>query len=433
MQVQVRSGAVTASHPATRMAGLALAAALALGATACSSDGSEGAAPDTTAATSTTTAAADDAPGTLEAYADYESVNYDDPSHWVCRPDTPDDICHSDLDATRIDADGTLTVEPFEPADDPAIDCFYVYPTISRDQTPNSDWEASPNEEGYVTLNQAARLRAQCRVFAPVYRQITLSSLVGRLNGEGGSDEPALDPFDDVLDAFRTYLAQDNKGRGFVLIGHSQGGGMLNELIQTEIDENDDLRAKLVGAYLVGSAIAVPEGEVVGGDFANVPLCTESGEVGCAMTWATFRSTAPPPEGSLFGYPRQGEGVAGCVNPAAPGGGSADLDAYFPKQGGASILTPEVPATGGRTWLDPAAGEIETPFVHLTDLVSGECTTAGRLSYLEATVHGDPAGPRADDVPGDLTPEWGLHLVDVNLTMGDIIEQVRLQAEAYAG
>jgi hypothetical protein len=265
-----------------------------------------------------------------------------------------------------------------------------------------------------------------------VYRQITLTSLVGRLNGGAASEPAAIDPFDDVLDAFRTYLAQDNDGRGFVLIGHSQGGGMLNQLIQSEIDDDDDLRAKVVGAYLIGSAVAVPEGEVVGGDFDNVPLCTESGEVGCAMTWATFRSTAPPPEGSLFGYPRGGDGVAGCVNPAAPEGGAAELDAYFPKEGGASILTPEVPASGGSTWLDPSAGEIETPFVRLTDLVSGECTAAGALTYLEATVLADPADPRADDVPGDLTPEWGLHLIDVNLAMGDIIEQVRLQAEAYA-
>lgn len=427
---------MTTSHRTLRVAVLVLAA-LAAGATACSSDDASSSSPTTAARRSTSTTAADDTgPGPIEGYGDYESVSYDDPSHWVCRPDTPDDICHSDLDATRVDADGTLTVEPFEAADDPAIDCFYVYPTISRDEGTNSDWQASPDEEGYVTLNQAARLRAQCRVFAPVYRQITLTSLVGRLNGTGQTtgDEPPLDPFDDVLDAFRTYLAQDNDGRGFVLIGHSQGGGMLNQLIQTEIDGNDDLRAKLVGAYLIGSAVAVPEGEVVGGDFAKVPLCTESGQVGCAMTWATFRDTAPPPpEGSLFGYPRGGEGVAGCVNPAAPLGGSAELDAYFPKEGGASILTPEVPDTDGRTWVDPSVGEIETPFVRLTDLVSAECTTAGKLNYLEVTVHGDPADPRADDVPGDLTPEWGLHLVDVNLAMGDIVEHVRLQAEAYAG
>ncbi len=182
---------MTTPHPALRLAGLVLAAALAVGATACSSDGSDGAAPDpATERTTTSAPAGGDATGTLEAYADYESVSYDDPSHWVCRPDTPDDICHSDLDATRVDADGTLTVEPFVEAEDPAIDCFYVYPTISRDETPNSDWEASPNEEGYVTLNQAARLRRSAGCSPPVYRQITLTSLVGRLNGEGSGTSP---------------------------------------------------------------------------------------------------------------------------------------------------------------------------------------------------------------------------------------------------
>ena len=48
-----------------------------------------------------------DATGTLARYAGYQSVNYDNPKHWVCRPDTATDICHSNLDATRVDADGT--------------------------------------------------------------------------------------------------------------------------------------------------------------------------------------------------------------------------------------------------------------------------------------------------------------------------------------
>ena len=38
----------------------------------------------------------------------------------------------------------------------------------------------------------------------------------------------------------------------------------------------------------------------------------------------------------------------------------------------------------------------------------------------------------ADDIPGDISPEWGLHLVDVNLVVGDIVEQVAAQASAWA-
>ena len=40
---------------------------------------------------------------------------------------------------------------------------------------------------------------------------------------------------------------------------------------------------------------------------------------------------------------------------------------------------------------------------------------------------------RADDIPGDLTPEWGLHLVDVNLVMGDVVRQVAAQSDAWSG
>jgi hypothetical protein len=114
----------------------------------------------------------------------------------------------------------------FVPADDPPVDCFYVYPTISRDETPYSDWEASPEEAGYVVLHQAARIASTCRVFAPIYRQRTLTALLASL---GGSDPPGGqggDPFAGVLDAFRTCMAEDNDGRGFVLVGHSQGAGL---------------------------------------------------------------------------------------------------------------------------------------------------------------------------------------------------------------
>jgi Protein of unknown function (DUF3089) len=368
--------------------------------------------------------------GPLARYADYESLNYRDPSHWLCRPGA-DDACGGDLTATVVDAGGTTAVEEFVPADDPPVDCFYVYPTISRDETPYSDWEASPDEEGYVVLHQAARLASTCRVFAPIYRQRTLTALLASL---GGSDSPAAqegDPFADVLDAFRTYMAEDNDGRGFVLVGHSQGAGLLNELIGTEIDPHEDVRERLVAAYLAGAAVAVPEDAVVGGDFQNVPLCTDPDETGCVLTWATFRSTAPPPPNSFFGRPRDGEGAAGCVNPAAVGGESAELTPYFPADASASILSTLGVGAGSGGWLPGT--DITTPFGTLPGRVSGECASQGGFNFLSVTVNADPSDPRADDIGGDLTPEWGLHLIDVSIVMGDIVERIDDQAAAYTG
>jgi hypothetical protein len=416
--------------PLTRRTWTMAMAVLLLALASCSSDGSDGADPSTSSKGTASTTMVQPEGDAIERYADYETKNYDDPTHWVCRPDQ-DDICDSGLDATVVEADGTLTKEPFKAAVDPPVDCFYVYPTISRDKGAYSDWDASDDEEGYVTLNQAARLQSQCRLFAPVYRQGTLGGLAARINGRSTDEEG--DPYADVLDAFRTYMAEDNHGRGVVLIGHSQGTGMLHQLIADEIDPNPDVRKLLVGAYLAGGSVGVPKGKVVGGDFDNVPLCTKDGQAGCIVTWVTFRSTSPPPESSFFGRPGRNGLVAGCVNPAAVGGGSADLDPYMPANSDASILSSLGTSTDGKGWLDPSAGKITTPFVRLPGLVSGECRTTDGFTYLAATVNPDTEGPRSDDIVGDLTPQWGLHLVDVNLVMGNLVDDVKAQAETYGG
>ena len=101
--------------------------------------------------------------GPLERYAGQESEIYADLANWVCHPGA-DDVCKDGLDATVVEADGRLEEQTWQPAEDPPIDCFYVYPTISQDPGEISDRTAG-DEERFVTLNQAARLGEQCRVF----------------------------------------------------------------------------------------------------------------------------------------------------------------------------------------------------------------------------------------------------------------------------
>ncbi len=106
-------------------------------------------------------------------------------------------------------------------------------------------------------------------------------------------------------------------------IGHSQGGGLLNQFIAEEIDDEPLLRDRLVAAYILGASVAVPEGEVLGGDFANVPLCESDDQTGWVVTYASFRSTSPPPEDSFFGVSRGSGEPTACVNPAAPAGATS--------------------------------------------------------------------------------------------------------------
>jgi hypothetical protein len=404
---------------ARRQAAAALLACLAVAAACSSGDDESGAADDDAAEAVGTEADADEpAEAALPAaYDGYESDLYADDAKWVCRPDAPDDACAGDLDATAVAADGTTEVLRHDVAEDPPADCFYVYPTISGDPTPNSDLE--PGEEPGVAFVQAARLTSACRVFAPLYRQVTLGMIGQSIAEVPEGVDPGQVAYDDVVDAFRHFVANDSDGRGFVLIGHSQGAGHLNRLIAEEIDGEPLLRDRLVAAYLLGAAVAVPEGEVVGGDFQNVPLCDADDQVGCVVTYASFRSTAPPPADSFFGRPRRGERVAGCVNPASPAGGPATLHPYLP---------------GEAAFADPTRNaEITTPFVTFPDFIRAECVEEGGFSYLSLTVDGDPADPRTDDIGGDLSPQWGLHLIDVQVAMGDVVELARSQIAAYAG
>ncbi len=363
-------------------------------------------------------------------YAGYESIVYADIANWLCHPDA-DDFCDENLDATIVNADGSTEVEPFEPAADPPIDCFYVYPTISLDEEKNSDLVPDPDAEGLTVRNQAARFASQCRLYAPMYRQRTLTALIEGL----ASEEPSPDEaevreiaYESVLDAWKHYIANVNDGRGVVLVGHSQGSGMLSRLIQEEIDGDEQLRGLLVSALLLGSTGTVPEGEDVGGDFENVPLCRDESQTGCVITYASFRDTAPPPAGSGFG--RASRGTAACTNPASLGGGLGTLRPYFETEAGGGALSGAVSVVD-EPWA--VGAEITTPWVTLPDFIEAECVVKEGFSYLEITVLADPSDPRIDDIGGDIPalPSFGLHIVDVNLAMGDLVEIVGSQAEAY--
>ena len=101
------------------------------------------------------------------------AMDYAQAGSWLCRPESHD-ACEQVAAVTRVAADGRLTKEMFTPASDPPIDCFYVYPTVSRDLTGNSDTTAGP-EEMEIARQQAARFGAVCKVYAPVYRQVTVA------------------------------------------------------------------------------------------------------------------------------------------------------------------------------------------------------------------------------------------------------------------
>jgi hypothetical protein len=354
--------------------------------------------------------------------------NYGDGKSWLCRPGRQD-ACAVDLTTTIVAAGGRLTQEKWTADPKAPIDCFYVYPTVSTDPTPTSDMTADPAELN-VVRQQFARFGSKCRLYAPLYRQVSLAGLRQMMAGGGLALDRGVG-YDDVRDAWQYYLDHDNQGRGVVLIGHSQGSFVLAELIRREID-GKPVQARLVSAVLLGATLSVPRGKDVGGSFQHIPLCHSGSQTGCLVTYASFRSTTPPPANTLFGKVMDPGMAAACTNPAALAGGSGELHAYLSTDGRTIVGT-----SPPRAWVVPER-PVETPWTSVPGLLTARCTSNEYATYLEVTVHGNPSDPRTDDIAGDITANgqvlanWGLHLIDVNLAMGNLLDIVGKQASAYA-
>jgi hypothetical protein len=309
----------------------------------------------------------------------------------VCRPGA-DAVCTTGLDANVQNADGSTKALPFTPAADPPIDCFYLYPTVSQEQTQFADLADSPEIQA-ETRAQVGRLSSRCRVFAPIYRQATTYGLNHPSSGTQSDFRMA-----DVQSAWNYYLQNDNKGRGVVIIGHSQGTSLLQNLIAGSIDGTAS-QALLVSAFLAGDqSFGVPPGGAVGGTFAHIPTCSDAAQTGCVYVWGSYLAgdTSGPP---IFGGARFDGFVSACVSPAAPAGGSAQLKYYR-----ANSTPPWVEALGQLSGVCQADSSGANIFV--VTVKPGNFATANTASLKAAEV----------------APGWGVHPLDIALVQGNILD-----------
>src|SRR4051794_18133783 len=343
---------------------------------------------------------------------------------WLCKPGASPNPCFGSLQTTVTDSSGASHVENPRNARKPKIDCFYVYPTVSDDKTENSDLSIDP-EETSIAQYQAARFSQRCRVFAPMYRQLTLQGL--------GSTPPVaalLTAYNDVAAAWKEYMRRYNHGRGVVLIGHSQGSGMLQELVHQKIDRFPKIRSRLLSAILLGGNVTVQAGRNVGGVFKHVPACRSGRQTGCVIAYSAFNKT--PPDDAIFG---KGSGVLTeafgltpppnpqvlCTNPAALRGGSGALKTLAPTAPfngtiglGISILYNGSPPTAATPWVSP------------TDHYTGQCVQSNGANVLLISPVG--AARQLTPVPDD---RWGLHLADVNIALGNLVDVVGSETKSF--
>ena len=296
----------------------------------------------------------------------------------------PENPCEGGLDATVVGGSGG--VQPFRPAAAPEVDCFYVYPTVSKATALNAPLAVDDSLVA-VARAQAARFGEVCRVFAPVYRQITLSGIFTGHYTDTGPREIAER---DVRLAWEDYLANDNDGRGVVLVGHSQGARTLTSLLR-DVEADDAVRERLVSALLIGGDVTVPQGQDVGGSFAEVPACREGDQTGCVVAYSSFAGV--PPTDALFGRTTDAGREVLCTDP----------DSSCQRRRPARPLLPTAALAIAGALSNVVPG-LATGFAAYPGQLTAECRRDGGTSYLQV---GLAPGARLTVPDSPLGPRWG--------------------------
>jgi hypothetical protein len=332
---------------------------------------------------------------------------------WLCKPGIKKNPCEPGLKTTVFSPSGERRAVRNIKADKPRkIDCFYVYPTVSDQKTTTANRAKDP-EILSIALYQAARYSQRCRVFAPIYRQRTLQGLAQRSATSNVG-------YIDVRNAWREYLRRYNKGRGVVVIGHSQGSFVLRQLVAKEIDGKPAVRRKLVSALLLGGNVLVKKGKDSGGDFKHLKACRRDGQIGCIVAFSIYN--APAPQNSLFGRTTEKGMEVLCTNPAGLSGGSGKLDTIFPSK----PYAPGSTIAAGISLLGNRVPTASTPWVQVPGAYRAHCSSAGGADVLQVTaLDGAPQLKASPDAT------WGLHLTDANLPLGNLLDLIRAQTAAY--
>jgi len=168
-------------------------------------------------------------------------------------------------------------------------DVFFIHPTTFHSQTQWNaaldDAELNTRTDEWAVKNQASIFNGSCRVYAPRYRQMTMS---GFFSADKKSEFQALElAYRDVKQAFEHYLAHANEGRPMVIAAHSQGAAHGIRLLR-EFFDGKPMQDQLVVAYLPGWPFPADT-------FAQVPVCQSPDQTGCVISWCAWQEGIIPP------------------------------------------------------------------------------------------------------------------------------------------
>lgn len=173
------------------------------------------------------------------------------------------------------------------------VDVFFIHPTGYMN---GADWNSPLNarsrtEENtkWMMANQASAFNGVANIYAPRYRE---ASIFRYLSAPEDIASKAMDfAYADVVRAFEFYLANENKGKPFIIASHSQGSQHAFRLLQEHID-GQEVQGRMVAAYVIGTRITNADAATL----MSVKVCDSPAQTGCLVHWAAMGDGGTPPD-----------------------------------------------------------------------------------------------------------------------------------------
>lgn len=217
------------------------------------------------------------------SYISLKGVDYSDENNWAALPQKKD---FSDSIPAPLLSDYHR---------DTSVDVFFIHPTTFTNKEA-TEWNASIEDAALNEKTDRSTILFQASVFnryniyAPRYRQAHIRAYFGN-DSLSGSHALEL-AYGDIKKAFDYYLTHKNAGKPLIIAAHSQGTTHAKRLL-AEYFDNKPLQKQLVVAYLIGIPVAA-------GSFQSIPVCNDSLQTGCFLTWRTFRRGFEPDYNQYF-------------------------------------------------------------------------------------------------------------------------------------
>lgn len=226
----------------------------------------------------------------------FSQLDYTDMDNWAFHPDKPGTMMANyntnivvvnelmEIDSIIYNTNNSMT--------NTGIDVFFVHPTVLHGTyVTRRNTELDEQPEFYVLatiVGQAGLLSKYGRIFAPRYRQATPLTYFGA--NDATQAEVIGETVKDIKAAFLHYLENHNNGNRIILAAHSQGAYITALMLRNLVDNNPEIRDKIIIAALGGMwQIFAEKYNYSGGWFENIPLCTDNFQCGCILTWRCFK------------------------------------------------------------------------------------------------------------------------------------------------